>query len=1117
MTLTVSFIDELHGIVEPVQQYLQRDLHQRDVFASQVVVVPTVGVRSWLTPLLATSLGATDGHRDGIFANVNVQYVGYLERMLRQVVGLSSDPWERNRVNLATLQALEGFSETVRLENKYNGRLNAARILAERFDRYATRRPELIRSWHRGVAALGELSFEKYHWQFELWQHVRDILGAPPWPVVNAELCDKLRAGEKISGIPDRLMIAGFETISPSNIEIIDALSHAIDVEIIFVHQSPFLREKWNEMASSVAPNAAELPVPTNFSPLSASSLRLPPSWMQSSFDLELLLAAYGIRGEYVGKVSPPRESTLLQVLQQGISAAPTNVTGAQTSDLSIQIHRAHNLARQVEVLHDALLHAFNDDRDLQPHDVVVLCADIQSAAPILEAVFDKTVKTSTGRSVRLPLVVADRTLKDVSDGADLASNLLNLISSRFDIEQFMLVVGSPLVMKNFGISSSDHAVWIRHLENTRLRWGLDAEHREEHGLVAPELNAHGWMDAIERALLGAVMNIGSDAPVMAGGVRPIPFVESSETPSLTALVGMLSVLSQFEKVSRNRHSVEEWCVQTEQVLFGLCGDSCAELDEVLNVLNEFQRASQSLKIQRTSVVQTVPFLEFAEYVAGELSASSGRLPLRSGSITATSFVPLRTVPFKVVCIVGFDDGTLPMGEPEGDDIIAATVMLGDGDPKIESRRVFLDALMSAELRFIVTCTGRSIKNNKPVPLVTPLNEFLDFCRECGVEVPEDADKLSDIEYSHPRHLGSPENFQESQGPIPGVIWSHDPAGLLAAKQRNASVMQKNSDENLSPQPVVLPEVLKDISMSQLEDLVIDPLRYFLKFGLKVRTEWTFDDATNVLPLFVEGNNVARLCRDAFHENLSEDTFSLLLQSADILPISPFDQIAIRDANAIVKEFRFKYEKDLKSLAQKVDLALEFPGLPTLTGVVDGLHEDERTLAFVSFSDKFMSDYLRMVVRVLALIAAGKAIDCVLMFHLSGNGRSATKRMIEIDEAITQEVAREKLAALLSVEPIARSIACPLFGNAAGTLFGDSDLSDDDRQESAEDEFDDFIGGDYTYPTSNELVVFGANPDFGDVYKDVGKYLSSFFVALFAATKSMSVKHGAAGGWRLLK
>ena len=1115
MALTVSFVDRLHGIVEPVRQYLQRDLQQRDIFASQVVVVPTIGVRSWLTPILATTLGATDKRQDGIFANVNVQYVGYLNRMLREAAGLSTDPWERNRVNMATLQALEGFSETSRLETKYNGRLNAARILAERFDRYATRRPHLIRSWHRGVPSLGDLPEEKFLWQFELWQRVRDIVDAPPWPVINAELCEKMSNGELISGIPDRLIIAGFETISPSNMEIVYALSNVIDVEIVFVHQSPYLRQQWNDMASAVIPNPAQLPVPSQFSPLDASPLRLPPSWMQSSFDLELLLAAYGIRSDYVN--SPSDTSTsVLQTLQRGISHAPTPNAEPLKIDESVQIHRAHNLARQVEVLHDALLHAFNEDKELQPHDVVVLCADIQSAAPILEAVFDKTVVTSSGQRFQLPLVVADRTLKDIDDGADLASNLLKLVESRFDLESFLMVATSPLVMKNFGIGPSDVSVWHRHIENTRLRWGLDAEHRQQHGLFAPELNAHGWIEAIERSLLGAVMAVPEDAPVVVGGFRPVPFVESSDTGALSTLIGLLSVVAEFELASRREKPIEEWCLETEIALTGLCGDSCAELDIVLNVLNSFQRASESLRTEKTSAGQSVPFSEFAEYVAGELTAVSGRLPLRSGSITATSFVPLRTVPFKVVCIVGFDDGTLPMGEPEGDDLIAATPMLGDGDPKIESRRIFLDALMSAEQTFIVTCIGRSIKNNKAVPLITPLNEFLDFCRACGVDVPDDGDKLSAIEYSHPRHLGSPENFQSAGGPMSGKIWSYDAAGLLAATERLNIDKSETADQDEQKNAVSLPEPLKEITLPQLENLLLDPLRHFLQFGLKVRTEWTKDDASNVLPLYAEGNAVARICREGFYKNLTDHQLTSLLYSSDVLPIAPFDKREVTAAIDLVKAYRTKYQNDLPSAIETIAINIKGDDLPALVGEVEGYHAAEKTLSLVSFNDKFHSDYSRMVVRALAVIANGQPVEKVRMFHLSSNGKSTTPRIIEIDEAITQDVAREKLIQLIAVEPIARSRACPLFGPTSAILFGSDDITDDVR-DAAEAEFDEFVGGDFTYPNSNELVIYGASPDFNVVYADVDGLLGQFFPAYFNLDRSVNIKHGNTGGWRLMK
>jgi exodeoxyribonuclease V gamma subunit len=800
-----------------------------------------------------------------------------------------------------------------------------------------------------------------------------------------------------------------------------------------------------------------------------------------------------------------------LKALQQGIAHAPVETVASQSADLSVQIHRAHNLSRQVEVLHDALLHAFQDDKHLQPHDVVVLCADIQNAAPILEAVFDKTVKTSAGRSIRLPLVVADRTLKDISDGADLASNLLNLMTSRFDLESFMLVASSPLVMKNFGITASDLAVWTRHLENTRLRWGLDAEHRKVHGLIAPELNAHGWLEAIERALLGAVMNIGSDAPVMAGGIRPLPFVESSDSQALTKLVALLSILVGFESSSRHNSSVSNWCVETEKALLQLCGESCADLDDVLQILNSFQRASQALG----SATYPVSFSEFAEYVAGELGASSGRLPLRSGSITATSFVPLRTVPFKVVCIVGFDDGTLPMGEPEGDDLIAATPMLGDGDPKVESRRVFLDALMSAEQRFIVTCTGRSIKNNNSVPLVTPLTEFLDFCRECGVDVPEEGDKLSAIEYSHPRHLGSPENFQPMGGPVPGTVWSHDPAGLSAAIERQKVLTSPQPGENDVENPVSQQNAPSKMLLSDLEILAVNPLKFYLRFGIKVHREWESGDVSNVLPLYIEGYDYSKICQDFFEGNITEDDLQLRLESADVLPISPLSEVAISATKSLVKGYQKEYRSVLSSEPETEDISLKLDNGCELKGLVERYHRPEQALSVVSFSKSFESDYARLAIRALAMIASGFAVGRAFLFHLNGGGTSAIKRILEIDDAITPQIAQQKLSALVALEPIARTVACPLFGDAAEFLYSADIVDDEVRREKSESAFDSFVGTSEVYSRSNELIVYGASPDFSDVYAKSKQFIAPFFSSYFANFDLQKIQGAKPQTWRL--
>ena len=176
---------------------------------------------------------------------------------------------------------------------------------------------------------------------------------------------------------------------------------------------------------------------------------------------------------------------------------------------------------------HTAIVHAFNELVDLQPPEVVILCPNIESAAPYLEAVFDRPVKVSSGRSITIPLVVGDRSLREVSDGADLLNTLLAVTMGRFSVVDVMGLATSSLVRKQFNVSTDSVALWYRIAERARVRWGLDAQQRVHAGLNAPQENAHTWKAAIERTLLGATLPDSAPA-IELGGVVPMTDFEVS-------------------------------------------------------------------------------------------------------------------------------------------------------------------------------------------------------------------------------------------------------------------------------------------------------------------------------------------------------------------------------------------------------------------------------------------------------------------------------------------------------------------------------------------------------------------------------------------------------------
>jgi len=97
------------------------------------------------------------------------------------------------------------------------------------------------------------------------------------------------------------------------------------------------------------------------------------------------------------------------------------------------------------------------------------------------------------------------------------------------------------------------------------------------------------------------------------------------------------------------------------------------------------------------------------------------RANFRTGHLTICTLVPMRSVPHRVVCLLGLDDGIFPRHvERDGDDLIAADPHVGDNDARTEDRQLLLDALLAATDRLVVTYTARDERTNLARPPPSP-------------------------------------------------------------------------------------------------------------------------------------------------------------------------------------------------------------------------------------------------------------------------------------------------------------------------------------------------------------------------------------------------------------
>jgi len=445
-----------------------------DPFAPDVIAVPTRGIERWLTQRLSGTLGATPGRADGVCANVDFPFP---RKLAGDAVAAASgvdpaqDPWLPERAVWPLLEVVDESLEEPWLRS-LAGHLGAAddvdrrarrfatvRHLADLFDRYALHRPAMVRGWAAGDVDLPA----EAAWQAQLWQRLRERL-VQPSPAARLEpACERLRTDPALVDLPERISLFGLTRLPTGHLEVLRALSAGRDVHVFLLHPSPALWEKLTG-APPVVRRAEDgtAAVPGN---------RLLASWGQDAREMQLVLGTH----EHVGHHHPiaAEADSLLARIQDDVRAdrsppgtplpgEPDARPRLHPEDRSIQIHACHGRARQVEVVRDAVLHLLEDDPSLEPRDVIVMCPDIETFAPLIHATFSAGEVVEDDESEPLPpalrptdlrVRLADRALRQTNPVLGVVAQLIDLASSRMTASELLDLADREPVRRRFRCS----------------------------------------------------------------------------------------------------------------------------------------------------------------------------------------------------------------------------------------------------------------------------------------------------------------------------------------------------------------------------------------------------------------------------------------------------------------------------------------------------------------------------------------------------------------------------------------------------------------------------------------------------------------------------------------
>jgi exodeoxyribonuclease V gamma subunit len=958
-------------------------LEQRpaDPFAPEVVAVPTHGMERWLTQRLSGQLGASPGRADGVCANVSFSSPA---RVVAEAIAAAAggdpdaDPWLPQRSLWPLLEVIEScvaeqepWSQT--LVRHFEGgtgdrsrRLSTARHLAGLFRSYELERPSMVLAWSDGrdEDAFGGALDATRAWQAELWRRLRAHIGQPSLAERLDPACSRVRDDPSLVALPERISCFGLTRLPAAQREVLQALAVGRDVHLFLLHPSS---ASWEKISSEQGPfvrREEAMGLALGGNPLLAS-------WGRDARELQLSLAAAGpaVDLHHPAAVAP---ATLLGRLQADVFAdrAPSDQGAVDAGDRSLQIHACHGRARQVEVLRDAILHALADDPTLEARDIIVMCPDIETFAPLIQATFgvgeqleEDTDADGELEAARAPartdlrIRLADRSLRQTNPLLGVVARLLELVEERLTASQVLDLVDRAPVRRRFGLNDEDVTRLEEWTTAAGVRWGLDGEHRGSYGLA--HVAQGTWGAGLDRVALGAAM--AEDGARLFGDVLPLDDVESGTIELAGRFAELIDRLTIAVDALAEPRTLDGWVTAITAATDSLADTTPRDAWQRSDLQRLLADLAAEADVGDAPSSTLLALADVRSLLADRLAGRPTRANFRTGHLTACTLVPMRSVPHRVVCLLGLDDTVFPRhASRDGDNLLLDDPHVGDRDMRSEDRQILLDALLAATDRLIVTYTGRDERTNAPRSPAVPVTELLDVVRRTT------GDDDPPVLLYHPLQPFDAKTFTPG-ALIAATPWSFDEAALAGAR---AFAGPRRPLAPFLAQPLA-PQPRATIDLDDLADFVGNPVRAFLRQRLGIAATARAAELDDALPLELDA-----LTRWAVGERLL---------AARLAGIELDDAVAAERARGKLPPGRIGAQTvaDLKpdidavlaaagkagtsGAAMTVDVRVTLSGGRVLNGTVPGVVDD--VLQTVRFARVSAAHRLGAWVRLLALTA----------------------------------------------------------------------------------------------------------------------------------------------------
>jgi len=895
------------------------------LFSKKEVLVPNRMTGAWLSQRLA--------EKEGINADLNPVFSAsffnvQLQKLLPEVVNNNLNG-SVLQLNIASLFNDKGYlNEYPRITDYLHKTTEADHIklagkVRDIFDHYQVYRREWLDSWNAN--RLLDLGDDEV-WQKGLWNKLNIFKNDF---AIDEEL-EKALASRSCE-LPETICLFGISSLPPTHIALLLELAKYCEIHIFTLANIDT-----DNVASEIS------------------------HWHSTS--VQFLGAFSDIQGPTVlTDTSLLQKSSKLNSLQNYFLGSSVT-TENDPNDQSINIVSCYTPMREVEALHDYLLSQFKEDPELTPGDVLIAIPELDKYVPFIRAVFD-TTNNSDNDCYAIPYILNGGSISESPLFTGLLE-LLDITTWRFTREQVVSLLRNRLIKNRFELTDSDLELLDSWLDESAIRWGIDAEHRAEFNL--PAIAENTWRAGFDRLLVGSILpkKISPDSPLFRG-VLPVDDIEGSLLSVLCRFIEFAELLFSWRVLFKESYDINVWSSHLQSLVsdfFAIDENYEADQIQLFESIDLLKSNAEQAKFSDDLCVSSIKVL------LNDALQTTKRSARLSGSVNFCEMKSMAGIPFNKICLLGMNHNSWPTQSREPSfDLMQAHHKNGDRNRSNDQRLVTLQLMQAAQQSLYISYVGRDIHSGEHNPPSVMVSEILYAAENAGIELQTQ---------NHPMHIYSSDNFQGHS-----ILNSHNSSWFNIAQYLGKG--ERELPTLFDKQAAVSSKLVTHIDVNDLCNFFVSPQKAFLKESLGVYITDHTNEWENNEPFSLENFVDSKVRSISINQGLSRSVSDAanspmqIAKASGILPHGIYGELLQQREQKGVDELLSQVTNSFKeSSLEPITIDIMINGI-NITGTLTGIKADGQ---LDILSDQKIYDYKKIqywIKHLLLAILAPQGVQCI--------------------------------------------------------------------------------------------------------------------------------------------